>query len=96
MSSSHVHTKAASLGDELAFPCLPPLDPNSGGSASGYPYPEMGLRKRELFAAFIMQGLVQDPNMTTMKRAAEGAVEGADALLDALSDDLRLASEDAP
>lgn len=44
-----------------------------------------GLSKREYIAAIVMQGLVQDPNCTTMQRAAEGAVEGADALIAALN-----------
>lgn len=43
-------------GDFSAFPLMPPCSAN-GEQASGYPYPENGLTKRELFAAMAMQGL---------------------------------------
>lgn len=76
-------TAAQKLGDELAFPCTPPVSPN-GGPAEGYPYPEMGLRKRELFAAIAAQGLTQiypQGGDFMEVRIAEGAVRIADELL---------------
>lgn len=79
------------LGQELAYPCLPPVDPNGGGSAGGYPYPEMGLRKRELFAAMAMQSLLtpitgdEDPQLWSYTELAVCAVKSADALLKELA-----------
>ena len=86
-SEDLVDAPAKNLGEELAYPCLPPVDPNGGGSAGGYPYPEMGMRKRELFAAMAMQGLFGSEvfkDLTPTEHAKE-AVLIADALLKELA-----------
>ena len=81
--------RAKALGDELAFPCLPPVDPNGGGSAGGYPYPEMGMRKRELFAAMALQGMLSNPGHAEQLHSHSGraalSVLAADALLKELA-----------
>lgn len=41
-----------------AFPLMPPLDPGTGSSASGYPYPEHGMSLRDYFAAKAMAGML--------------------------------------
>jgi hypothetical protein len=64
------------------------VDPNGLGSAGGYPYPESGLTKRELFAAMAMQSLAghytQGGNFFE-SMIAEGSVKIADALLKELA-----------
>lgn len=53
------------------------------GTYSGY---EIGLTKRELFAAMAMQGLLSDPNYNeTPTRMAASCVRAADALIAELS-----------
>lgn len=87
MTEDLVDAPAKNLGEELAYPCLPPIDANGGGSAGGYPYPEMGMRKRELFAAMAMQGIFSSEvylGMSPTKHAQE-AVLIADALLKELA-----------
>ncbi|WDW06000.1 hypothetical protein PWE35_09205 [Stenotrophomonas maltophilia] len=59
-------------GDDSAHPCD---HPTRGG---------IGLTKRELFAAMVMQGFASDPDATGLKMLAESAVVWADALLAAL------------
>lgn len=82
---------ATQLGNELAFPCLPPIGPD-GAMASGYPFPEMGLRKRELFAAMALQGLCAaithydgPSRVIDMEGIAQDAAQLADCLLKELT-----------
>jgi hypothetical protein len=84
-------TEDQKLGIESAFPITPPVDPNGLGSAGGYPYPESGLTKRELFAAMAMQALCtpisgdEDPQLWSYDQLADSAVKAADALLQRLA-----------
>jgi hypothetical protein len=73
------------LGIESAFPITPPVDPNGLGSAGGYPYPESGLTKRELFAAKAMQGCLAGNFCDSPEQNADYAVRCADALLKELA-----------
>ncbi len=59
-------------GDNSAYPCD---HPTRGG---------IGLTKRELFAAMVMQGFASYPDATGLEMLAESAVDWADALLAAL------------
>lgn len=59
-------------GDNSAYPCKYSLN---GG---------IGLTKRELFAAMVMQGFASDPTAIGVGSLAESAVDWADALLAAL------------
>jgi hypothetical protein len=75
------------LGIESAFPITPPVDPTGLGSAGGYPYPEAGLTKRELFAAMAMAGSLGGVpgNHLVPENLARFSVEQADALLKELA-----------
>ncbi|WP_423176274.1 MULTISPECIES: hypothetical protein [unclassified Stenotrophomonas maltophilia group] len=59
-------------GNNSAYPCNYSIN---GG---------IGLTKRELFAAMVMQGFASDPDATGLDMLAESAVDWADALLAAL------------
>lgn len=76
-------------GNFSAFPLMPPLDPSGNGSAGGFPYPEIGLTKRELFAAMAMQAILTGSVMRACPShewfQMDAAVHVADALLAALA-----------
>lgn len=79
-------------GNDSAFPILPPLD-DGGCVPSGYPYAEAGLTKREFFAAMAMQGMLarrQAWDDTGIADFAGEAVDYADALIKALSDETKV------
>jgi hypothetical protein len=65
-------------GNYSAFPLMPPWDATVSAGGAGYPYPETGLTKRELFAALAMQALCET---MVSELAAKDAVMYADALL---------------
>ena len=79
--------KAEALGGESAFPITPPVDPNCGGPAGGYYFPETGLTKREHAAIQIAAGLARFklPGSTLPEAVAREAVEITDALLKELA-----------
>lgn len=88
MNAPLTEKKRAPGADDSAYPLLPPTDLNGGGSAGGYPFPENGLTKRELFAAMAMAQLSVTyalPGTTFAGKVAEKAVEYADALLKELA-----------
>lgn len=72
--------------DDLAYPCQP--RDNYGNPSVSY---QLGLSKRELFAAMAMQGYMANPHISALRHcattaaAAEAAVESADALIAELS-----------
>jgi hypothetical protein len=54
-----------------------------------------GVTKRELFAALICSGIIANPDCSTdMARVAEGAVDMADTLIDALNKPVEDEDED--
>jgi len=65
-------------GDEFAFPVPPFTEPNGE-----FRWPEMGLTKRELFAAMMMHAMVsrESAGLFTPETTASTAVICADALL---------------
>lgn len=67
-----------STGSDMAFPC------------DGPNVPAYGLTKREYFAAMAVQGLLACDDTWEPATVAARAKRHADALLEALSDDLRL------
>lgn len=76
--------QAARMGNDFAFPFVPPVD-DTGRQAVGYPYPELGLTKREYFAAQALTGiLAQSPCGASAEQFAQEAVWVADALIKAL------------
>jgi hypothetical protein len=72
---------------------MPPTGPAGEGSAAGYPFPENWLTKRELFAALALQGLLAHPRGPAgeWKKAGADAVLAADALIEALTDEMESA-----
>jgi hypothetical protein len=74
-----------SMNDKPAFPHVYESFTSDGGSSSYFC--EIGLTKRELFAAMAMQGMVTDPGCNVSNHAegfARSAVLIADALIAAL------------
>ena len=68
-------------GDEFAFPLPPFTEPNGE-----FRWPEMGLTKRELFAAMALQGMLACSGRIRNHSEVEArlAVDHADALITAL------------
>lgn len=69
------------LGDQPAYPVTPPLD--AGQSASGYPYPALGMTYRQFLIAAALTGLCASPNYSPdlMPLIAQNAIKHADAVL---------------
>lgn len=64
-----------------AFPILPPLGPD-GTSATGYPYPYVGMSLRDYFAGQALAGAMADSNVSgDPESLAEAAYTVADAML---------------
>lgn len=85
---SELSSKPIPGSDDSAYPLLPPIDASGAGSAGGYPFPQNGLTKRELFAAMAMAQLSVEyvmPGTTFACKVAEQAIEYADALLKELA-----------
>ena len=61
-----------------------PVKANDGAFPVPDPYEELGLTKREYFAALALQGLLAHGN--TLDEATEWAVYAADYLIEALND----------
>jgi hypothetical protein len=75
--------RAKQLGEDAAFPIIPPLD--GGQSAPGYYCQQYGLTKRERFAMAAMQGLRAGIDVYDPQEVAMMAVSDADALLKELA-----------
>ena len=72
----------------------------TNGNESAFPYldgdghltmSEVGLSKREFFAALVLQGLMANPNVTDLRNynaysIADAAVTAADALIEVLNE----------
>lgn len=56
---------AKELGEQSAYPVMPPQDSSGAGSAGGYPFPMEGMTKREAFAMAAMQALLASGKFET-------------------------------
>lgn len=71
-------------GDVSAYPVLAKSEVNEEMGYTRYMSAD-GLTKREYFAAHALQGVLADPNLTTISHAAVLAVNAADALIERLN-----------